>query len=104
VSGIDRVLELVGFEKAARGADLIITGEGKSDAQTLMGKLPVGVLHKAKGTPVALLSGSIENRKDLLSAGFSQLIEVSPRSLPLAEALEPQTARRLLGAAVLNLE
>ena len=104
VSGIDRILELVGFEKAAHGADLILTGEGKSDAQTLMGKVPFGVLQKAKGTPVALLSGSIENRTELLSAGFSQLIEVSPRSLPLAEALEPQTARRLLGPAVLNLE
>ena len=104
VSGIDRVLELVGFEKAARGADLIITGEGKSDAQTLMGKVPQGVLQKAKGTPVALLSGCIENRSELLSAGFSQLIEVTPRSLPLSEALEPATARRLLREAVLRLE
>ena len=104
VSGIDRVLELVGFEKAARGADLIITGEGKSDAQTLMGKVPQGVLQKAKGTPVALLSGCIENRSELLSAGFSQLIEVTPRSLPLSQALEPATARRLLREAVLRLE
>ena len=104
VRGIDRVLELVDFEKAARGADLIITGEGKSDAQTLMGKVPQGVLQKAKGTPVALLSGCIENRSELLSAGFSQLIEVTPRSLPLSEALEPATARRLLREAVLRLE
>ena len=104
VSGIDRILELVGFENAAQGADLILTGEGKSDAQTLMGKVPYGVLQKAKGTPVALLTGCIENRAELLSAGFSQLIEVTPRYLPLAEALEPPTARRLLGAAVLNLE
>jgi glycerate kinase len=104
VSGIDRILELVDFENAAQGADLILTGEGKSDAQTLMGKVPYGVLQKAKGTPVALLSGCIENRAELLSAGFSQLIEVTPRSFSLAEALEPPTARRLLGAAVLNLE
>jgi len=104
VSGINRILELVGFENAAQGADLILTGEGKSDAQTLMGKVPYGVLQKAKGTPVALLSGCIENRAELLSAGFSQLIEVTPRSFSLAEALEPPTARRLLGAAVLHLK
>ena len=103
VSGIDRVLELVGFENAARGADLIITGEGKSDAQTLMGKLPVGVLRKAKGTPVALLSGCIENRGDLLSAGFSQLMEVTPRSIPLALALQPQEAKRHIFLAVKGL-
>jgi glycerate kinase len=103
VSGIDRVLELVGFEKAARGADLIITGEGKSDAQTLMGKVPFGVLQKAKGTPVALLSGCIENRKDLLSAGFSQIIEVSPPSLPLAQALQPNEVKRNILRAVKDL-
>ena len=103
VSGIDRILELVGFEKAARGADLILTGEGKSDAQTLMGKVPFGVLQKAKGTPVALLSGSIENRTELLSAGFSQIIEVSPPSLPLALALQPKEAKRNIKRAITDL-
>ncbi len=103
IRGIDRILELVGFEEAARGADLILTGEGKSDAQTLMGKLPLGVLQKAKGTPVALLSGCIENRSDLLAAGFSKVIEVSPPSLPLDLALQPEEAKRNLFRAVMDL-
>jgi glycerate kinase len=103
VSGIERILELVGFEKEAQGADLILTGEGKSDAQTLMGKVPQGVLQKAKGTPVALLSGCIENRSELLSAGFSQIVEVSPRSLPLALALQPNEAKRNILRAVKDL-
>jgi glycerate kinase len=103
VSGIDRILELVGFEKEAQGADLILTGEGKSDAQTLMGKVPQGVLQNAKGTPVALLSGCIQNRTELLSAGFSQIVEVSPRSLPLALALQPNEVKRNILRAVKDL-
>lgn len=103
VSGIDRILELVGFENAAQGADLILTGEGKSDIQTLMGKVPYGVLQKAKGTPVALLSGRIENSPELLRAGFHQVIEVTPRSLPLSEALKPEVAKGLLREAVLRI-
>lgn len=103
VSGIGRILELAGFEEAVRDADLIITGEGKSDVQTLMGKVPQGVLQKAKGTPVALLSGRIQNRTELLSAGFSQILEVSPPSLPLALALQPNEAKRNILRAVKDL-
>jgi len=101
--GIDRILELVGFEKALEGADLILTGEGKSDAQTLMGKVPMGVLQHAKGLPVALLSGRIENRDLLEQAGFSPIMEVTPRSLSLSEALQAETARHYLREACTKL-
>ena len=101
--GIGRVLDLVHFSETIRGASLILTGEGKSDAQTLMGKVPFGVLQKAKGTPVALLSGCIQNRTELLSAGFSQLVEVTPPSLPLALALQPNEAKRNILRAVKDL-
>ena len=47
--GIDTVLDLVGFDKALQGTDLVITGEGCSDAQTLSGKVPYGVLRQAAG-------------------------------------------------------
>lgn len=100
VSGIERVLELVGFDELLDGAELIITGEGKSDSQTLMGKVPLGVLHHARGIPVALLSGHLEERPALLEAGFDRLIEVSPRSLPLEEALQPAVAARNIRNAV----
>ena len=108
VSGIERVLELVRFDEIIDGASLIITGEGKSDAQTLMGKVPLGVLRHAKDIPVALLSGRIEARPALLEAGFERLIEVSPRSLPMVEAIMPEVAARNLRdaaqAAVLRVE
>lgn len=90
--GIDRILDLVGFDAAVRGADLIITGEGRSDAQTLLGKVPLGVLRRAGSIPVALLSGRIDDRAALSAAGFSLLQEVTPRQMPLSEALAPLMA------------
>ena len=90
-SGAERIMELIGLAAAMEDAHLIITGEGKSDAQTLLGKVPYAVLQQAGETPVALLSGRIEDLPALEQAGFRPIIEVSPRNLSLAEAL--QTAR-----------
>ena len=105
--GIDRVLDLVHFNDALSGASLIITGEGKSDAQTLMGKVPMGVLRhtgaKAGAVPVALLSGRIEERSALERAGFHPVLEVTPRLLPLQEALDPRIAVQNLRQAVLEM-
>lgn len=103
VSGIGRILELVHFSDAVEDASLVITGEGQSDAQTLQGKVPYGVLQNTKGTPVALLSGRIVDRPALESAGFHPVVEVSPRNLPLREALTPSIARRNIQSAVKTL-
>ena len=103
VPGIERILELAGFDQAVQDAHLIITGEGKSDRQTLMGKVPWGVLQHAQGVPVALLSGRVENRDDLERAGFHPVLEVTPRSLPLPEALKPERATALLWQAAQEL-
>ena len=103
VSGIGRILELVHFSDAVEDASLVITGEGQSDAQTLQGKVPYGVLQNAKGTPVALLSGRIVDRPALESAGFHPVVEVSPRHLSLREALTPSIARRNIQSAIKTL-
>ncbi len=102
-TGVERVMELCGFFEDVREADLIITGEGKSDSQTLMGKVPYGVLKHAAGTPVALLSGRIEDKVALKRAGFHAIEEVSPRSLPLDKAMDPAIALQNIHNAVLNL-
>ncbi len=78
----------------------MITGEGRSDAQTLQGKVPFGVLRNAGNVPVALVSGRIEDRQALESAGFRPVVEVSPRNLPLREALTPSIALRNIQSAV----
>lgn len=99
-SGIDRILDLVQFDKHIQGADLIITGEGKSDLQTLHGKVPVGVLRRSDGIPVTLLSGRIDAKAELLKAGFTSLIEVTPREIPLHIALQPEVAILNIRAAL----
>ncbi|MEK4627154.1 MAG: glycerate kinase [Solibacillus sp.] len=60
--GIDVVLDAVEFTKHIQHADFVITGEGRSDMQTLSGKAPIGVATLAKegGVPTILLSGSVE--------------------------------------------
>lgn len=73
VSGADAVLDLIGFDCAVREADLVITGEGSFDAQSIKGKAPFGVLKRAKQSlvPVYLFAGRIESEKSELSAmGF----------------------------------
>ena len=91
-SGIERIMELVHFDSMLEGAGWIVTGEGRSDRQTLMGKVPFGVLRHSRGISVALVSGRIEAADVLLEAGFSRLYEVSPRSLSLEEAVNPSVA------------
>ena len=102
-SGIDSVLDILQFDNALQGASLVITGEGKSDSQTLSGKAAYGVLRRSGRVPVALLSGRIEDREALVAAGFNTLIEVSPRDLPIGTALLPSVAKANLRAAVRKL-
>ncbi|QXI36323.1 glycerate kinase [Pseudomonas xantholysinigenes] len=66
--GVEVVAELAGLEALVQGADLVITGEGRFDAQTLRGKTPLGVARVAKrhGVPVVVLAGT-------LGAGYEQL-------------------------------
>ncbi|KRA06350.1 glycerate kinase [Pseudomonas synxantha] len=59
--GVEVVAELVGLDDAVRGADLVITGEGRFDAQTLRGKTPFGVARVAQrhGVPVIVIAGTL---------------------------------------------
>ena len=95
-SGIDLLLDTIGFDRLLDSASLVITGEGASDRQTLMGKVPYGILQRAKAhqVPVALIAGRIEDRQELLHAGFSQVLCINPPNLPAEEAMKPETAKR----------
>ena len=102
--GIDAILDVLHFDNAIKDANLIITGEGKSDSQTLAGKAAYGVLKRSGNVPVALLSGRIENAEALKAAGFKTLIEVSPRDLPLNQAMAPETAKENIRKATFKLQ
>ena len=70
--GTELLLKAIDFSEKIKGADLIITGEGKADRQTAMGKVPYRILKEAQKEhiPVIVLAGSIENLPELNKAGF----------------------------------
>lgn len=103
LNGVDFVLDAVNFESALRGADLVITGEGKSDAQTLQGKLALGVLSRAKTVPTLLLSGVIEDGDALKNAGFSQVACINDGFSERCNPLDPNVASKRLKLATANL-
>ena len=75
--GVDIVLEAVQFTNHLEKADFVITGEGKSDIQTLAGKAAMGILKRAKKHDVRtiLLSAIIEDRKEL-AQHFSEIYAI----------------------------
>ncbi len=101
--GIDLLLDAVGFDRLLSDARLVVTGEGSADCQTLMGKVPYGILKRAQaqGTSVCLLAGRIADRQSLLDAGFEQVACINPQGLPLAEAMKPDVAKANIAAAAM---
>lgn len=93
--GIRLLLDTLRFAERIKGANLIITGEGKSDRQTLMGKAAFGILEEARKqrVPVILLAGSVEDSDLLNQAGFQGVFSITPAPLPLEKAMEPRFAQ-----------
>lgn len=89
-------------------ADLIITGEGKIDSQTLCGKLPFAVLKVAKQAkiPVVALAGCVEDKDQLLMAGFKvvkSINDVCPTSLSITQQMLPIVATKNLSETIKQL-
>jgi glycerate kinase len=90
VNGIEYFLELTRFEDELQKADMVITGEGSIDLQTLQGKGPFGVAEQAKkkNVPVIGLGGEVPiNPGEELSRYFDVLMPIGNRPISLAEAL-----------------
>ena len=103
--GVEVVAELVGLADALEAADLVITGEGRADEQTLQGKTAMGVatLARPRSTPVALLCGALGPGAEALDAAMA-LTVVQPivdRPMELSEAMADTD--RLLQAAAARL-
>ncbi len=93
-SGIEIVTEATQLSKQFAGADLVITGEGQINFQTVFGKTPVGVAKVAKthNIPVIAIAGSIADRSDgVYDAGIDAMIDIVPEPMPLETALEKAT-------------
>ena len=89
--GVDMVLDAIGFDRMIEGADLVITGEGRIDAQTFTGKTPYGVLQRAsrQGIPVMALAGLVDLDD---SSGFTAIRQITPPNMRLSEAMLPTVA------------
>ena len=95
-SGADLLLDLCEFDTLLTHTDLVITGEGHADRQTLMGKLPERVMRRAQAqhVPVWLVAGKASDAESLLNAGFSRVDSLTPDGMPLEEAIRPEVARK----------
>jgi len=101
-SGIEILLELTNFERELEDADLVITGEGSIDSQSVQGKVLSGILKLAlkKNVPVVAFGGQVKDEKKLLDAGLKACYTINPDDLPIPEAMA--NAEALLFKAVQN--
>ncbi|MCI8885368.1 MAG: glycerate kinase [Dorea sp.] len=102
-SGIDIVLEAVGLEQELKDADLVITGEGRLDHQTAMGKAPVGVARLAKkyGVKVFAFAGSVSrDASKCNSAGIDAFFPIVRGVTTLEEAMDPENAKENMALSV----
>jgi glycerate 2-kinase len=91
VNGIEHFLDITGFDAALENADLVITGEGSIDIQTLQGKAPFGVAKraKAKSIPVIGIAGKVPlHHSEELQQYFDALLPISHESMDIQTAID----------------
>lgn len=96
-SGIEMVLDAMDMDAHLQGADVVITGEGRLDGQTAMGKAPVGVAKRAKeaGAVVIAVAGCTEDAAVACNqAGIDAFFAVTDRAMTLQEAMDQKTTEK----------
>ena len=95
--GIELILNAVGLEKELKDADIVVTGEGRLDHQTAMGKAPVGVAKLAKkyGARVLAFAGGVtKDARACNEAGIDAFFPIVRGITTLEEAMKPENARQ----------
>lgn len=101
-SGVETVLDLIGFDERVRDVDLVITGEGNMDEQSAAGKAPVGVARRAKryGKPVvAVVGGRADSLDAVYGQGVDLVLPICRKPMSLEDALGMQEAVANLACA-----
>ena len=103
--GADLLLDICQFNDRIADADLIITGEGRIDRQSLMGKIPGKILQRgqARHIPVIAIAGCVEDQEILLEAGFKGVYATKPEDMTLEEAMRREVARKSVYLTVNSL-
>lgn len=94
--GIELILDAVGLEKELKDADIVITGEGRLDHQTAMGKAPVGVAklaHKYHAKVIAIAGSVTKEARACNTAGIDAFFPIVRGITTLEEAMNPDTAK-----------
>lgn len=94
-SGIDTLLDMLHFDERVASCDLVVTGEGRIDRQTLMGKAPSGVLRRATthGRRCIAVGGGVAWCDELRDGGFAAIYAATPEGQPLEEAMRSDIAK-----------
>lgn len=102
-SGVSLILEETKLSEKMQGADLVITGEGRLDEQSAMGKAPIGVakLAKAQGIPVLAFAGAVTvGAKACNQAGIDAYFPILREIITLEDAMKKETAKQNLADTV----
>ena len=102
-SGVSLILEETKLSEKMQGADLVITGEGRLDEQSSMGKAPIGVakLAKAQGIPVLAFAGAVTvGAKACNQAGIDAYFPILREIITLEDAMKKETAKKNLADTV----
>lgn len=102
-SGIDGVLDALNFSKVIKNANYVITGEGRLDYQSAMGKTPCGIALRAKKLkiPVFAIGGGIASgAESLYACGVSAMFAIASSPITLEEAMKPDVAKRNISNCV----
>lgn len=94
VCGIDAVIGMMGFDDVVAGADIVVTGEGRMDATTLLGKAPYGVCKWARryDAPVIAFTADVKDAQILNAAGFLAVFPIQSGVLSEEESMRPEVA------------
>ena len=99
MSGIDIVLDILNFDEKLSGADIVITGEGRIDSQSAMGKTVTGIAKrcKNKNIPVIVFTGNVsDNAAELHEHGITSFFSIINYPMSVEEAMKPETTSKLI--------
>lgn len=96
--GIDLILDALHFDRLLNDANLVITGEGHADRQSVMGKVVSGILKRTKAhrKPLILFCGGFDDAKQLNEAGITSVFSIVPSPVSLQTAMQTAFARENL--------
>ena len=103
-SGIDVILDFNNFEKKIKNVDLIITGEGRIDNQTINGKVISGIVKRAKLKKIIAIAGAVTlDAEELNRQGISCILSIQNSPITLKEALDKKKAEEMIAYNVKQL-